>query len=463
MTTPQTVFQVLSSFERTFSSGILCEDHLTECHLQLAWFEHLIPATLRAADGRVVEVIQTGWWNRESGPDFKGAAIRVDGGPVVKGDIEFHLDAAGWSQHGHEHDPHYNQVVLHIALRGERIITTAAGETIPHVALEGQLPELFHGIASVLPKHCCGSHPSSKPGRCAHEIVNLSQESLRELLRGAGVFRLMQKSARITRQIRRDGPEQALWEMLAETLGYKENRVPFRLVSRNVPYKLIRVCEQSRRDALLFGGAGLLPSSEITTWDDEARHYAAGLWEEWWRLQQTSSLEEITVAEWRFCQTRPSNHPHRRLAALSSIAPHLGELRDLFGRGEFAQAARVISFLNHPFFLRHHALHARPSSRVQALIGTDRIREMIINVGAPWWLAMGGEALEVLSSIRPSAENAATRLAAERFMGPCARFYKPTSALEQQGLLHIYHSYCSKDSGNCSLCTVPEFVKREAA
>jgi len=459
MTTPRTIFQVLSSFERSFCRQTLCEDQFSECHLQMAWFEHLLPDKLATPDGQRVEVVQTGWWNREAGPDFKGAAIRVDGGEVRHGDIEFHLDAADWARHGHDTDPQYNGVILHISLKGHAAIRRQDGAPVPHAMLADQLAEPFGFIAASLPSSC-GSQSVSKPGRCASTVVNVPEDQLHALLVGAGIFRISQRAARIARQIRRDGEAQTLWELLAESLGFKENRIPFRLLSRRIPAALAASVRAGALEPLLFGSAGFLPGVENTTWDDESRRHTSSLWKEWWRMKEAGELEFDAPPPWRFAQTRPANHPQRRLAALVALASAIPVLRGFFEAGDFAAAAAKLRSLSHPYFDRRYTLNGRPFAKPAPLVGPGRAHEILINVAAPWWMAAGGKDMALVEKIKPGTGNAHERLAAARLFGPCARSFKVRTAVEQQGLLHIFNSYCSKDASNCTLCSMPEIVSR---
>jgi hypothetical protein len=76
-----------------------------------------------------LRVKSPGSWNRGAGPDFKEAVIEVDGEPRL-GDIELHLYREDWWRHGHDQDPAFNEVVLHVVLFAggmDRDIRTAAG------------------------------------------------------------------------------------------------------------------------------------------------------------------------------------------------------------------------------------------------------------------------------------------------------------------------------------------------
>ena len=60
--------------------------------LQAVWFHQRIQREqLRTLDGRGVQILHPGFWNREAGPDFRGAMVQFDGEAPRTGDIEIDL------------------------------------------------------------------------------------------------------------------------------------------------------------------------------------------------------------------------------------------------------------------------------------------------------------------------------------------------------------------------------------
>ena len=79
--------------------------------------------------GKRLRVRSPGSWNRGAGPDFREAVVELDGEPRV-GDVEVHLYREDWWRHGHDADPAYDRVLLHVVLFAggmERPIRTASG------------------------------------------------------------------------------------------------------------------------------------------------------------------------------------------------------------------------------------------------------------------------------------------------------------------------------------------------
>jgi hypothetical protein len=103
--------------------------------LQFIWasrlFEH---HALRTTDGRSVEVLKPGRIQRNSGPDLLDAQIRIDG-QLWAGTVEVHLRSSEWNAHGHQFDPAYENVVLHVVYEHDAEVRTLRGNTLPTVEL----------------------------------------------------------------------------------------------------------------------------------------------------------------------------------------------------------------------------------------------------------------------------------------------------------------------------------------
>src|SRR5213595_411861 len=88
--------------------------NFSELELQARWFAGDFGRRFTTTAGDEVEVVQFGTWNREAGPDFSDAAMRLNGGDVTRGSIEFDLADQNWEAHGHATNPAFDQTVLHV-------------------------------------------------------------------------------------------------------------------------------------------------------------------------------------------------------------------------------------------------------------------------------------------------------------------------------------------------------------
>src|SRR5256885_6408007 len=93
----------------------------SELELQARWFAGDFGRSFISTAGDEIEVIQFGTWNREAGPDFRDAAIRINGGDPIRGCIEIDPLDRSWETHGHATNPAFDGTVLHVFVeRGDR-------------------------------------------------------------------------------------------------------------------------------------------------------------------------------------------------------------------------------------------------------------------------------------------------------------------------------------------------------
>ena len=84
--------------------------------LHYVWKHKLFPLTpLTTTWHQAVEVIDPGLHNRNAGPDFFNAKIKLNGTLWV-GNVEIHDKASDWYVHGHDKDERYDNVILHVAV-----------------------------------------------------------------------------------------------------------------------------------------------------------------------------------------------------------------------------------------------------------------------------------------------------------------------------------------------------------
>ncbi|MBX7158342.1 MAG: DUF2851 family protein [Verrucomicrobiae bacterium] len=427
---------------------------ITELQLQHLWFEHQLPHRLATSDGQSIQILQTGWWNHEPGPDFRDAAFQDSTGTIHHGDIEFHINASDWKQHRHHLDPRYNQLILHIAWHGKESIQLESGRRLPTLCLSDQLPVPLAALIHQLPETTNSLLPLATSGICSKTLKNLSSPQITQLLQEAGWHRLHLKANKISSQIQRDGFSQTLWESLAETLGYKENKIPFRLLARLCPIAKLKKLSPRDREAMLFGTAGFLPTIETTSWKNENKRYIQSLWRRWWALK----INTLPLHLWHFQKTRPINHPQRRLAALTQIAQHFNLLKIALENQSPDSFAKILASLQHPFFSCHATLKSKALSSPIVLIGKDRIHEILINLVFPWLIAHNYEDTTRIEKLKTSSSNLLVRLTTQRLFSNNS--FKPHTALEQQGLLQIFHSFCAQDRSNCQSCRFPQLVEK---
>jgi len=433
----------------------------SELELQARWFAGDFGREFATTNGDQIEIVQFGVWNREAGPDFCDAAIRINGGEAIHGSIEIDLLNRSWESHGHATNPAFEATVLHVFVErsGRAFFTrTLSNRNVPQVCIDPtSLTNIFNA-----------NIPLARPGRCQAPLKNLPEERVRSVLDAAAQFRLRQKANRIRNKIDLHGRDQMLLQEIATALGYKENKLPFTLLTQRLPLRLLRENVEDC-EALLFGAAGFLEASELDIYKKSAREYVRQLWDRWWPYRDDLQRLILPAKAWHFSGTRPLNHPQRRLSALAVLVREWPRLQRASGKNSVTAANDFFQTLEHPFWNFHYTLTSEPSPKEMALIGEARAADILANVLFPFWTTH-----EVKTSVSPSTKlwteyaklpaqltNRRVETAATRLFGndPRRKEFLRTIA-HQQGLLQIYEDFCMQDDSDCSQCPFPEQMRK---
>ncbi|PNC17090.1 hypothetical protein CXU22_10660 [Akkermansia muciniphila] len=408
--------------------------------LQLLLLEGRFGTSFTDDLGRNILILDFGDWNKSAGPDFLNARIQIDGVPQI-GDIEVDPAPEDWERHGHGSNPAFNGVILHLACmpsRREWFTRNARHERIPLVVIPPSAPALAEKPPEKAPERYC-RHTSA--------LGSMAPELLETLLQAAAAYRFRNKHRRHAERARYAGEEQALFESLAETLGYHANKTAMRHLALRAPLHAIRKCPE----ALLFGAAGFLIPVLPDSCTPEAVAHHKKLWTEWWPLREQFELAPDRTFPWTLSGNRPANHPQRRVGALAAIAGDFDTFKRLCRPGYGDGLANYLSSLAHPYWSTHVTLPSAPSPRPMALMGRDRIQALAVNHLLP---AEGGErAWKHYLSLR--AGQAGTKVLAvhQSLLGrrPDAKAFL-AKEWHHQALLQIHEDLCSRHS--CALCTL---------
>jgi hypothetical protein len=434
-----------------------------ELELQARWFAGDFGRAFLSTNGSQIDIVQFGVWNREAGPDFRDAAIRINGGEPVHGCIEIDLLDRSWESHGHATNPAFEATVVHVFVeRSDRAFftRTLSNRNVPQVCID---PTTLAGAFNA-------NIPLAQAGRCQAPLKNLPEERVRSVLDAASQFRLRQKAHRIRNKIDVHGRDETLFQEIATALGYKENKLPFTLLTQRLPLRLLRENVEDC-EALLFGTAGFLQTPDLDIYKKSAREYVRQLWDRWWPHRDDLQRFILSPKAWHVRGTRPLNHPQRRLAALAVMARVWPRLQRASGKSSVAAASDFFQAMEHPFWNFHYTLTSKASPKEMALIGESRVADILANVLFPFWAAhelktpasrstqLWTEYAKLpaqLSSRR--LETVATRLFGNDFRRK--EFLRTVT--HQQGLLQIYEDFCVQDNSDCAQCPFPEQMTKWA-
>ncbi|MSR65698.1 MAG: DUF2851 family protein [Verrucomicrobiae bacterium] len=433
---------------------------VSERLVQAIWYDQrLQKERLQTAGGRKLRVIAAGQWNLEAGPDFLRATIEIDGEPARTGDVEIHLVESDWKAHGHDSDRAYRNVILHVVLW-----KTSKGEpgtrSFPVLFLQDFLDSPLEDLYDSIDIEAYPYASEAHRGRCELNLRTLTEDQVGEILDSAGHERFLAKARKCDRWIQRAGPEQALYEGLMESLGYKANKEPFRKVAKSVPWSVIAGKPANVILAQFLGIAGFLPTLETTRWQPDARAYAKKLWDIWWKYRGELEDKLLRREDWKLSNIRPANHPQRRLAAMAILASKHRNLQSVIRDPKFE--------IKDPFWSFHFTLNGPKQKQPSELIGETRAREMAVNVMLPFRFAVANgvgdeegkrNALEEFRKCSSLESNNVLRLAAHQLFGASQGVKKLLStASRQQGLHQIFQDFCLNDRSACQQCLFPQLV-----
>src|SRR5690606_28142556 len=112
-----------------------------------------------------------------------------------------------------------------------------------------------------------------------------------------------------------------LFERVLRALGYAKNADPMEALARAVPLaRLRRHADLRDVEALLLGGAGLIPSPrELLGADRATADYAMDLRERFDRLHAAEPIRLLHPTVWKRARLRASSLPTRRIAQAAAL------------------------------------------------------------------------------------------------------------------------------------------------
>lgn len=411
--------------------------------LQFIWEAGLYdPDDLCTADDQPLEVLHPGRIQLNGGPDLRDARVRI-GGQEWAGNVEVHLRSSDWNAHGHQHDPAYNNVVLHTVYRHDAQVQTQNGRCPPTVELRGRIREENLHLHQAL-------MTAQRTVPCAQHLHAVDPGRIQLWLERLVVERLERKSKEVETVYHRLGNDAAetLHHVLLKALGGPVNAEAFAMLAQALPLKLLMKYrdDPQRLEALLFGSAGFLA-------EDFAEAYPRALQQEYRWLAQLHSLKPMPVAAWNFGRLRPRNFPTVRLAQWAALLTATGNSYDrLLAYDDPGPVQALLDVEPQGYWNDHYRLGKRGTPSPKRL-GRSAADSLIINSIVPYLFAMGrlrghqpweDRALTLLEGL-PAERNAIIREWAA--LGVAA-----TCAGQSQALIELRKRYCAEH--RCLSCAI---------
>lgn len=412
---------------------------------------------LQTTDGRIVEVIDPGLHNRNSGPDFFNAKVKI-GGTQWVGNVEIHDRSSHWYQHGHDRDANYNNVVLHVVGEADRDVQTSEGHFVPQMCLK--VPQtVIENYEELLRTD---SYPP-----CYRIIPNLTRLTVHSWMAALQTERLEQNTIAISQRAQQANGswEQAFFITLARNYGFGINGDAFEEWARHIPLQAVGKHRDDlfQIEAIFFGQAGLLELEAVPERYQQAalnEGYFARLRNEYKYLSHKFSLQPMDWHRWRFLRLRPQNFPHIRLAQLANLyyqrRAGLSQLIDCRDMGSMADCLRTQVT---PYWETHYTFGSE-SVRNAKHLSPNSISLLIINTCVPMLFAYGRHTLR--EELCDRAFDFLEQLKAEknhiiRMWQECG--LQVQTAGDSQALIQLKREYC--DRRDCLRCRIGyEYLKK---
>lgn len=398
----------------------------------------------------MVEVIDTGLQNTNSGPDFFNAKVKI-GGTIWVGNVEIHDRSSDWYGHHHEQDKAYNNVVLHIAQTIDAEVQTESGQLVPQMQLD---------VPETVAEHYRELLQTDSYPPCYKVIPNLSKLMLHSWMSALQTERLESKTEAIKRRVEQcNGSwEAAYFTTLARSFGLGLNSEAFEAWGKSIPLQAVAHHRDDlfQIEALFMGQAGLLEPERIAPkYRSEAMKegYFTKLRNEYLYLQHKFNLVPMDATQWRFLRLRPQNFPHIRIAQLANL--YYSRRSDLSMLTECDTVERVEDMLRTgvtPYWETHYAFGS-VSERNEKRLSPASLHLLMINTAVPMLFAYGryqsdeklcDRAFAFLDTLKAES-NHIVRMWKECGLGV-------ENAGDSQALIQLKKEYC--DRKDCLRCRI---------
>lgn len=418
---------------------------MPEILLHYIWQQRLWAGIAQqTTDGMPIEILSVGEHNRDAGPDFSHAHLRI-GEQEWVGNIEIHVRASDWRRHHHHTNPAYNNVILHIVCENDEPSYNARGERLTQCVL--QYPTQQDYLSNLL--------SSAQRMDSAFAIIPCSQQLLLmpEMLTQGWRNTLLKERWRCKLEsiqrllkITQNDWARAFYITLAHNFGFHTNSLPFESLALQTPLIYL----QKHRNSLFQVTAMLLGQSGLLNADTADTPEKAALWTEYQFLQKKFGLVPIESSMWKKARMRPQNSPEVRIRQFAQLICQSEWLFSNMLQAEHIHQLREMVQL-HPIDNTH------PLLQLPAQIGKASLDILLINTLLPYRYAYAHErqdhaAMEQsiqLMHLLPAEDN--TIIRQWRMIGQSVN-----SAADSQALIHLYQHYCQHE--RCINCEVGNLV-----
>jgi hypothetical protein len=418
---------------------------VTERLLQFIWqFQYFNKSELAAVSGEAIQIILPGQYNTNQGPDFTNAKIRIND-TTWAGTVELHIKTSDWEKHHHQHDSHYNNVILHVVWENDSTVNT-----VPVAELKGRVS----GILLQRYEELMNSSAFIPCEKTIHSVSDIILASWKERLLAE---RLLRKAATVETCLKQNSYhwEETFWWLLVRNFGMKVNADAFEAIARSIPLTILakQKHQVQQLESLLFGQAGLL--------EKEFEEDYPRLLQKEYKFQKRKYGIQAAPIPLLFLRMRPGNFPTIRLAQLAMLVHGSAHLFSRIKETESLKDIRQWLDVTANDYWHYHYRFDEVSAFKKKKLGATMIENIVINTIVPVLFAFGNyhheqkykdKALQWLEETL--AEKNSITLGFQRIG------LENKNAYDSQSLIELKNEYCNKKkcldcgAGNAILKTI---------
>ncbi|MGK0413097.1 MAG: hypothetical protein ACJA1B_001299 [Polaribacter sp.] len=405
---------------------------------------------LQTSDAKEISIIKSGIHNKNSGPDFLNAQVKIDN-QLWGGNAEMHIKSSDWYLHKHEEDANYDAVILHVVWEHDVDVFMKNNKPLPTLALKNFVSKELLANYKTLIYHQQRFIP------CESQILKVDEFLLNNWLERLYFERLEQKSVFIKELLVNTNSdfEAVLFQLLAKNFGLKVNGDAFLQLANSLDFSVVRkVCfDENQLTALFFGQAGFLE-------EDLAEHYQQQLKQNYRYLKHKYNLFPIAKEQFQFFRMRPQNFPTIRIAQLAAL---IFKQHNLFSKlmhcNKKEEFYALFSFEVDAFWKTHFTFES-VSKKSAKKLSKSFIDLILINTIIPLkfvYLQSRGEVdeeeiMQLIKQVSSEKNSVISKFSALKITSK--------NALESQALLELKNNYCSKK--RCLQCAIGnDLLKRK--
>lgn len=416
---------------------------MNERFLYYLWENRLLKGRLQTISGLPVEIVNPGFRNMDSGPDYLEAKIKI-GEKLWAGHVEIHVRTSDWNRHGHQNDKAYDNVVLHVVYENDTAVNN-----IPVLELKGHFDgSLYCRYEKIL--------MSQHWIACERLLRQVQPFTISTCLERMAVERLEQKAEAVSKILisNKFDWESTFYQLLLRYFGMKVNSEAFETLATILPLRILlkHADNLTQLEAMLLGCAGFL---EMESDED----YTLLLKREFAVMRSKFNLLTMPVERWKLLRMRPVNFPTIRLAQLAQMIYQNGCMFSKIKESQSVVEAKTLFDVEASHYWDTHYRFNIEGPFKPKHLGEGSADVLMINAVIPMLFCYGRfhkdqsyceKALQFLEEINAEDNTIIRHFAAIGIT--------TNNAMQSQALLYLYNFYCRRK--RCLECSIGNYLLR---